>query len=174
MALPLVPCCVQRLVHSGAVHVDSLWTAWLCRVKLTITSFVVASGPVTWMELRVARNCPWCHNDPGFICASSILGKMSEVFSSQCEHRDFTEGKVIPMRRREKYEMSFILWSSFIWSKYKGEWRGQLLRMEIGFTRWMDICLVSGYILHGAIRIWQHKYGSSLEEDNGDLDVPRH
>lgn len=154
MALPLVPCCVQRLAHSGAVHVDSLWTAWLCRVKLTITSFVVASGPVTWMELRVARNCPpWCHNDPGFVCASSILVKMSEVFSSQCEHRDFTEGKVIPMRRREKYEMSFIPWSSFIWSKYKGEWRGQLLRMD-GYR----IHMVGGYLLGVWIYLaWSHQ-----------------
>ena len=88
MALSLMPCYVQCPAHSGAVHLDSLWMACLCRVKLTITSFVVASGPVTLMELRVALNClPWYHNDPGVICASSILGKMSEVFSSQCEHR---------------------------------------------------------------------------------------
>ena len=34
---------------------------------------------------------------------------MSAVLSSQCEHREFTEGKTIPMRRREKYEILFSL-----------------------------------------------------------------
>lgn len=157
-ALPLMPCYVQCPAHSGAVHLDSLWTACLCRVKLTITSFVVASGLVTLMKLRVPLNClPWYHNDPGVICASSILGKMSTVLSSQCEHKEFTEGKMIPMRRREKYEVLFSLHPHISHVSIEGcggdiHWGG-----VASYKKWVNICSDSGYFFHGAFRMWKQE-----------------
>lgn len=158
VSFPLETCCVQCPAQSGAVHLDFLLTACLCRVRLTIRLFVVASGPVMWMGLWVALNClPWCHNDPSVICASSILGKMSTVLSSQCEHKEFTEGKMIPMRRREKYEVLFSLHPHISHVSIEG-CGGDIHWGEVAsYKKWVNICSDSGYFFHGAFRMWKQE-----------------
>ena len=112
LSFPLEPCRVQCHTQSGAVHIDSMNWACLGRVRLTKTLFVVASVPVMWVELQVSITCQfWFHNNPWLICCSDILGMISLVFCSQCEHTECTEGKRILKRKREyeKYLISLSL-----------------------------------------------------------------
>jgi len=147
VSFPLETCCVQCPAQSGAVHLDSLLMACLCRVRLTITLFVVASAPVTWMGLWVALNClPWCHND---VTVSSVpLASLGRCQRSSLHNvnTQFTEGKMIPMRRREKYEILFSLPPHISHVSIEGcVWDIHWVGENASYKKWVNISSDSGY-----------------------------
>lgn len=120
----------------------------LGRVRLTRTSLVVASGPVTCKELQVSLSClPLYHNDPGSVLWLRHPRKISLVLSIPCEQKVFSEDKMIPKRRRKKFQRIFLSVSQFSYissrhSEMDGGYREGEMQVTISgwiFFRNMDL-----------------------------------